>query len=420
MIGREKTGSILDYNGIGFDMDHTFIRYKMRNFIELVYESTSIFLVSKRLYPQEIFPVDREDAKTKYRMFFRCVFDHQTGNLLKIGCNNLIMRAYHGYRPLSSKEIIDTYGKNPTITDYEILVSGHKDFTNLHEFYGAAMVPLIAQIVQLKSENKYEVLNNKNFYDIMKDIKDANEFNYAIDDMKAFKNKDYTGHFFPKFLTKPTHFINKVSHNVLNKLQKLREKGIPVFIASNSYYEVGDALMREAMGPNWLDYFDFVIYFAMKPAFFRNIENPKCFKDINGNDIEDFSEFYHREKKGEEKILLGGHANLISDFMKKQHDDKYKILFFGDTIVTDCIFAFDRINDKNWDVVLILEELQELEKGYKDGEYYNYCTYWGSALHDKNIYSGVDKTIVFDFADNIAHRCFSTLDSAGALEFLSI
>lgn len=97
MIGRGKVDSILKYDAIGFDMDHTFVRYKMRNFIWLVYECTSIYLVNKKGYPQEIFPIDEEDAKNKYWMYFRAVFDHKNGNLLKIGSNNLIMRGFSGF-----------------------------------------------------------------------------------------------------------------------------------------------------------------------------------------------------------------------------------------------------------------------------------------------------------------------------------
>ena len=420
MIGRGKMNSILQYQGIGFDMDHTFVRYKMRNFIALVHESTAIFLASKKMYPQEIFPNDEEHAEDMYKMFFRCVFDHKTGNLLKIGSNNLIMRAYHGYRMLTSQEIMSQYGKNPIIQDYEILSSRHNDFTNLHEFYGASQVPLIALIVDLKDSNKHQVLNEKNYYEIMSDIREANEFNYRIDNIDNFKHRNYTGNFFPKFLTKPKHFVNKCSPDFLDKLKKLREKGIPVFIISNSYYEVADHLMREAIDDNWLDHFDFVVYLSTKPSFFRNLDNPKKFTDLSGNTVEDFGEFFHREKKGEEKVLIGGHASYLNDFMKTQANEQFKILFFGDTIVSDCVFAFDKVNNKNWNIVLILEELQELEHGYKDSEYFNYWTYWGSALQDKNIFSGVDKTIIFNFADNIAYRSFSAVDAPETLEFLTI
>jgi HAD superfamily 5'-nucleotidase-like hydrolase len=420
MIGRGKVDSILKYDGIGFDMDHTFVRYKMRSFIKIIYESTAIFLSNKKSYPQEIFPLDEEDAKEKFRMYFRAVFDHTNGNLLKIGSNNLIMRGYNGFRRLTTAEILETYGKNPVIKDYGILSNVHRDFTNLHEFYGASQVPIIAQIVSLKNSGNFQILNNKTYYEIMADIDEANVWNFHINDIQKFKNNEFTGYFFPKFLSEPRHYVYKCSKEMLDKLKALKNKGIKTFIASNNYFEVAEYIMKEAVGEDWLDYFYFSAFHVKKPMFFNNIENPPLFKNLKGEDINDFSEFAKEEKTGNDKVLLFGHASHINSYMRSQVKKEFKMLFFGDTIVTDCVYAFDKQNEKNWDIVLILEELQELENGYKDKEYYNYWKYWGSALQDKNIYSGVDKTIIFDFADNIAHRSFSTLGSKEALEFLAL
>jgi HAD superfamily 5'-nucleotidase-like hydrolase len=420
MIGRGKVDSILAYDGLGFDMDHTLVRYRMRSFVKLIYECTAIYLVTKKNYPQEIFPVDDDDAKEKFRMYFRAVFDHKTGNLLKIGSNNLIMRGFHGFTRLTTAEILQTYGKNPVIPNYEILSSSHADFTNLHEFYGVAQVPILAQIVHLKSTGKFDILNAKTYYDIIDDVFDANDFNSAIPDTEAFKKHDFGGHFYPKFLSEPRHYLHKCSDELMGRLQALKAKGIKIFIISNAYYQVADLMMREAVGPHWLEFFDFVVYMARKPKFFHNTENPPLFETLDGTPVTNFEDFMHKEKTGEEKVLLGGHAMHINNFMRRFVRKEFKVLFFGDTIVSDCVYAFDKVNYKNWDIVLILEELQELENGYKDKEYYNHWQYWGSALQDKNIYSGVDKTIIFDFADNIAHRSFSLLDSKEALEFLTI
>ena len=420
MIGRGKVDSILKYDAVGFDMDHTFIRYKLRSFMKLVYDSTSIYLVNFKLYPQDIFPINEDDSKNKLRMYFRAVFDHKTGNMLKIGANNLIMRAYHGFRPLTREEIIHTYGKNPMIPDFEILSCKHQDFTNLHEFYGVSQVPILSQIVHLKTLGQFQCLNEKSYYDIVQDINDANNFNYGIHDIEKFSNRDYSGYFFPKFLSEPRNYIRKVSQKLLDKLEALQKMKIKIFIASNSFYSVANIIMKEAIGPDWLKHFDFVIYNCKKPFFFRPEADKTMFTDLKGNEITGLDKFLLNNPQGKEKVLIGGNAGLINDYLFHHVRKEFKVLFFGDTIVSDCVYAFDKIHDKKWDVVLIMEELQEVENGYPDKEYFNYYFYWGSALYDKNIYSGVDKTIIFDFADNIAHRSFSVLDSEEALEFLSI
>ena len=420
MIGSGKVDSILKYNAIGFDMDHTFVRYRMRNFIKLINQSNSIYLVSKKNYPQEIFPDDEKDMKNKHKMWFRCVFDHKTGNLLKIGANNLILRGYHGFRPLTKNEIHKDYGKNPLIANYQILSSSDPDFTNLHEFYGASIVPLLAQIVHLKTTEKFPVLNEKNYYQIMSDIKDSCNFNYNITNVQEFKEKNYTGYFYPKLLSEPRHYINKTSPELLEKLKILKARGIKIFISSNNYFEVADHLMSEAMGSNWTELFDFLIFRAYKPAFFNLETPPQQFKNLNGQVIEAFSNWMEMEKKGERKVLVGGHASWINQYFHDKVRKEFKILFFGDTIVSDCVYAFDKTNQKFWDIILIMEELQEIENGYPDGEYHGYWKFWGSAILDKHIYSGADKTIIFEFADNIAHRAFSKLDAPDCLEFLTI
>lgn len=420
MIGTGKVDSILKYNGIGFDMDHTFIRYKMKNFVKLINQSMSIYLVSKQHYPQEIFPDDEKDMKQKHKMWFRAVFDHKTGNLLKIGSNNLILRGYHGFTPLTKEQIHKTYGKNPLIDNYEILSSRHKDFTNLHEFYGAALVPLLAQIVELKSTGKYEILNKKSYYDINADIVKGCDYNYNIDDIQKFKENEFHGYFYPKLLTEPRHYVYKTSLVLIEKLKKLKAKGIKIFIISNNYYDVGNRLMTEAMGSNWMDLFDFVIYRAMKPAFFKDETEITTFLDLQGKPINNFKERIETPKCVEDKVFAYGHAELLNQYFRENVRKDFSLLFFGDTIVSDCVYAFHKTQQKYWNSVFIMEELQEIENSYPDGEYSGYWCYWGSALIDKHIYSGVDNTIVFEFADNTAHRTFSKLDSPDCLEFLTI
>lgn len=421
MIGTGKVDSILKYNSIGFDMDHTFIRYKMRNFVKLVNQSASIFLVSKKDYPQEIFPEDEKDQKNKHKMWFRAVFDHKTGYLLKIGSNNLIMRGFNGFTPLTKEQIHHTYGKNPFIPNYQILSSYDPDFTNLHEFFAASLVPLYAVIVELKNSGKYDVLNKIDYYQVAKDMRDACDFNYNIKDTQAFRNHDYTGFFYPKLLTGLRHYVHKTSSELIDKLQKLKAKGIKIFFSSNNHYEVADMLMTESVGKDWMDLFDFVIFSAKKPSFFHSSPESLPFVDLKGQKVEDLEAFIQKGVgRKEEKVLKNGNASLIDNYFRECVRKDFKILFFGDTIVSDCVYTFDKKHQNFWDVVFIMEEMQEIENGYMEGEYSGYWQYWGSALLDKHIFSGIDKTIVFDFADNVAHRTFSKLDSPDCLEFLTI
>ena len=419
MIGRGQVNSILKYQAIGFDMDHTFVRYKLRHFTRHVFEAMAVFLTNQKKYPQEIFPMNDEEATETFRFFFRAVYDHKNGNLVKIGANGLIMRVFHGFKRLTNAEIIAIYGKNPTIPGYHILAHRNSNFTNLHEFYGSAIVPLLARIVDLKS-NGEPSLKDKSFNQLMVDLFEACEYNYGVEDIKKFEKHIYSGHFFPKFLSQPRHYVNKVSPDILNALKKLMERGVLVFLASNSYFHVAEVLLKETIGENWADYFSFAIFNCQKPGFFESEKSATPFQDLEGNPVPDFASWLKAPKKGREKILLKGHALNLNEYLQKTYGTDYQVLFFGDTIVSDCVYSFNKTVDHNWHCVLILEELQELEHGINPTDCFDYWKVWGSALQDKNFYSGVDNTIIFDFADNIAHRSFSLMESKECVDFLTI
>ena len=141
---------------------------------------------------------------------------------------------------------------------------------------------------------------------------------------------------------------------------------------------------------------------------------------LDGKVVDDLAEYLSVKRHGEEKVLIGGSSFYLDKHFQNKFGEDFKTLFVGDSIHADCHLAFDNYKPKNWYICLILEELQELEEGYPDQEYYNYCMYWGSALHDKSLNGGIDKTYKFHFAEKKADKAFSSLSSREALNFLTI
>lgn len=409
---------LTNYAAIGFDMDHTFLQYKLRNFVELMYKSTATYLVEHKGYPKEMHPTDRTMAENLYKYFFRAVFDHKTGNLLKIGWENLILRGYHGMHRLNRDEIEQEYGPFPKIQDYHMLSHHHEDFTNLHEFYTSSSVPILAQAVNLKKTGSFGVLEPKSYYDIMDDVKESWSFNEEKSHLE-FKRGTSSGYLLPTLLTKPGDYLNKTPVQLLKKIEEIREKGVLVFISSNSSFEVADVLMQKAVGSNWLDYFDFVMYDNNKPHFFRKQSNYAGFETLNGEKITDFDSFLSTKKTGKEKVLLKGHAHHLNYYLYSKFGPHYKVLFFGDTIVTDCFYSYNRQRNENWDVALILEELHEL-RDFKHGDYFDYRIVWGSALKENNPYTDEDCTIIYHFARHLAKAHFQKLNTIECLNFLTL
>lgn len=423
MIGKSTIHNVKSFNAIGFDLDHTVLKYRLRNFTKLIYESSAQSLITRKNYPTDLFPKNEEEAKSIFRMYFRAILDHKTGNLLKIDSNCSVMRGFNGFKSLSDQEIKGLYGPLHQLSPNVVKNYKSKDWTYFHDFYGAGVVPLMAKIIQLKSEKSHDFLNKKSVFEIVNDLVLATEFNYIINDFEKFKINQYDGFWYPKILADPLLYVNKTGPVLLERLINLRKSGKVVFIITNNYYEASNKVLNLVIGKNWKDYFDFMIFNAEKPHFFhKKDESLKIsgFQNLKGENITDFEAFFLKDKQGDDKVLKGGHADIISDFLKKRFGENYKTAYFGDSIYSDCVYSFNGSINPNWSCFLILEELQELELGYPDSEYYNYCSYWGSALHDKSMVSGVDKTYIFHVADKIAHRAFSSIESKEALQFLDV
>lgn len=402
-------------------MDHTLVRYKLKNFVPHVVEATCVYLVNLKGYPQDIFPHDDEDTQRMYPFFFRAIFDHKTGYMLKIGCSMTIMRAYFGFDELPSEEIIAVYGNPPVLPDFTVYSFKHSDFTHMHEFFGAAISPLVIRMVDMKKRGN-SFFSKKSYTEMINDIWAANTHNYGINDFHIFDTRKYTGNFFPKFLSQTRRYVNDVNKEFLNRLMELKKRGTLTFIVSNSYYHIGNIILKSAIGEDWHKYFSFVIFDAKKPSFFDiHLKNPPPLIDLDQKVVNFEEVLRSKSEDKKKKIFLNGHFLQIHKYLFNNVSKNFMAAFCGDTIASDCVLEGEKLFTKWWDTIYILEELQEIENGMPLDEYFNTATVWGSALHDRNIsVGGIEKTTVFEFADLIASRSFSRLDSEDCLDFFQI
>src|SRR5579862_3057422 len=85
---------------IGLDMDHTLIRYNIKNFESLVYQLVQQRLVADKKYPVELL---------KYQFHFSnairgLIIDCKNGNILKLSRYSAIKRSYHGTHEISYED----------------------------------------------------------------------------------------------------------------------------------------------------------------------------------------------------------------------------------------------------------------------------------------------------------------------------
>ena len=101
--------NISKFNWVGFDLDHTVIRYRLPNLYRLIYTHLSRFLVEEKGYDRSLLdPIGKQyDLMQK-----GIILDSAKGNFLKLASNGYILRAVHGTHPLSGEEIAASYGEH--------------------------------------------------------------------------------------------------------------------------------------------------------------------------------------------------------------------------------------------------------------------------------------------------------------------
>src|SRR5665213_2093698 len=81
---------------LGFDMDHTLVRYKSENFEALAHHSMIEKLVSDKGYPKSILNLEFSFD----RAIRGLVIDKMKGNILKLSRHSAIRVSYHGLTPI--------------------------------------------------------------------------------------------------------------------------------------------------------------------------------------------------------------------------------------------------------------------------------------------------------------------------------
>jgi HAD superfamily 5'-nucleotidase-like hydrolase len=90
---------------IGFDMDHTLVRYEKKAFEQLTYDEMKKKLVEDYDYPKAIAKLNFDPTLTIRGL----VVDKQYGNLIKISLHSRIKQAFHGLKELDYKQMTKLY-----------------------------------------------------------------------------------------------------------------------------------------------------------------------------------------------------------------------------------------------------------------------------------------------------------------------
>ena len=251
-----KALQLSKFDWVGFDLDHTLIRYNVPALDKLVCDSFAQYLVHKRNYPTKLLNAYRPDA-----IYKGLIIHIRTGDILKLDANKNIVCAYHGSKQLTKEDINKKY--QLPLNDFHGKHEG--DYWLMPTFFERGVGPLWHDIVDVVDTWKGGVQDSyKIFYD---DIQQAIRHNFA----------DYpNGYFFPPLTDHPEKYLF-TRYDVADWLKKMRsgsetKKPVKLFLLTNSLPEFSRMLCEFAFGPDWRSLFDLILFHGRKPNFW--IQNP--------------------------------------------------------------------------------------------------------------------------------------------------
>jgi len=331
---------------VGFDVDHTLIRYT-RKLQELIFSALATFFVEKCGYPECI-------ASTPFDHDF-CVksiaVDLENGDFLKLSSTGWVVHALHGTKPLPPEERTRRY---PGPWEHFEALRRHEKSSKFFYFVTYFDVPA-AWLLALLIDHEDEAVaargdgSKPDYHKFAPDLIDAFNFNF---DPAALAEK--RGWYFPRLESNIAEYVYP-RKDMRSKLESMRAAGTLLFVVTNAHFDSADLLMRFAFGDDWRDLFCSVVAFAMKPAFF---ESSAPFREFDTTAMKETGHATPRPvirscstSTESTPVYVGGNAAALQDALGVS-----KILYVGDHLVGDVRAA----KMFGWDTVAVVEEAVEV------------------------------------------------------------
>lgn len=366
------------YNIIGFDVDHTLEVYNMIKFPRLLYSCFSQYLVEYEYYPVNlnIFDKEIESQNMKHELLnfltvnnfeqYACneiLLDFQYGNALKIAEDLSILKAFHGMKELTREDIFKTYdkGKFPANKRFNYHRTYTEDYFYIRGYVNLHICSLFIFCVELFDLN---FLPDKISYkNIFLDIYEGLNFSYKKNENSS-ESVGLLGYYNPDLQSNIKDYLNEAVNSnekirVKKTLENLKAKGKKLFFATNSAYEYCDMILRNSLGEDYKNLFEFCFYNAEKPRFFRkqNEGNFSLLRDSKKYSLSHIRDEKLFERIKQEKSIILGSYKLVETLFTKVREketEKERILFIGDNFSSDC--AIPSFNE-NWDTIAVDESL---------------------------------------------------------------
>lgn len=355
-----------DYDCVGFDLDNTVCEYKEQELVQLVYDILAQYLVDVKQYNSEIVqPLDIDFLRKGLTL------DIEQGNILDLAFDGTILKATHGTKSLTDSEIESIYGKKK---EWRLAAHHCQNFLatwngelsekirSCMDYFDMAVPLLFARAVdsvdkRSKPQQKYMV-----WPDMLAGL------NYMFNKEHFLSDK---GEYYPALKHNPQKYIKKCSTELIEWLKNIKNSGKITFLITGSNIPYGSFIAETALGKDWKQYFDVIIFYARKPGFF--VQQRPFYSADDENEL-----LQESDLKCPGSYSEGNWTNLMKVFVKSTGKDSPKCLYIGDNLVQD-IYAPTLFKD--CDTVAIVKELTA-ECGHEDKLFVS--EKWGSFFYSKD------------------------------------
>lgn len=310
---------------LGFDMDHTLVRYNSENFEALAHRKMCEKLVAKG-YPESILKL----PFSYDRAIRGLVIDKAKGNVLKLSRYSAIRVSYHGVKPIDYREQLKLY-KSVYIDLRD------PNYLSIDTSFSIAFAGLFMQLVDLKDSTGKDTLPDY--------LEIADDLTSALD--RAHRDgslKDEVRRNLDRYILKDP--------GVVQGLERFKKHEKKLFLVTNSDFSYTKLLLDYTINPflkghkSWSDLFDYVVTLANKPRFFTDNTRFLRIDPETGS-------MTNMNAPLEHGIYQGGSANIFTNDLKVAPDE---ILYIGDHIYGDIL----RLKkDCAWRTALVVEEIED-------------------------------------------------------------
>jgi len=344
-----KRADLKKYDALGFDLDHAFAQYKNDKLFSFVYDLFAKRLTSKlpeitadaRAYLDgEIAVGSREFELANTKGW---VYDNQNECYIWLEVRDdstaYVRKLMRGFRRVTTDK-----------GEIESIYTGQK----------FAMIRRLLMPQQL--ENSWHPTSNPSHHVI------ENNFEYAYfaahlklmdlyhdkqldNSIKFTELRDYCNESINHMFSEPSPYFQNFELSPTEYLQKatsyaeyLKSLGKPLFLLTNSGPNYSNVIGNEILGPEWQQTFDCLIFKGKKPSFFTG---SKDFQSMNRQSLMPVSNTKHVARRGSrvnDGFYLMGNPKPVNTLLQGLTcQSEPKVLFFGDSVVSDIAFnCWDR------------------------------------------------------------------------------